>query len=141
MWSKNKHILTLIIPFLFMFGCQSESSPIEKDQMGNELFGAFYEHFYTDSIFQLSRIEFPILRNQRSMGNDSPYWEMENWQYLKKVNLDDEKIERFLYDLDGLVEENIIISKKFRIKNTYSLIDQQWFLTSYSGMIDLGSSR
>lgn len=128
----------LVISFLFVLGCSSNNTRIEVDENGNESFSSFYNYFYSDSSFQLGRIEFPMLRNERTMDNETPYWEMTNWEYLKKVDVDNDQIERFLYDLDGVIEENIIISRKFRIKNTYTLIDNQWFLTSYSGMVDLG---
>ena len=124
---------------MLYYGCTHNNDPIKKDNANNEIFADFYEMFFTDSTFQLSRIEFPIMRNHQIVNNESHYWDIDNWQYLKKVNLLDERIERFLYDLDGVIEENIIISKRFRIKNTYSLIDNQWFLTSYTGMMDLDS--
>ena len=109
----------LVISFLFVMGCTNHDIRIEVDDNGNESFTSFYTHFYSDSSFQLSRIEFPMLRNERTLDSETPYWEMTNWEYLKKVDLDNDQIERFLYDLDGVIEENIIVSRKFRIKNLH----------------------
>ncbi len=140
MWS-NYNLLSILLVCTLFIACSSSNTTVDIDENGNERFSSFYDQFYGDSTFQISRIEFPLIRNRRNLDSDSPFWDIDNWQYLQRIDDEDDRIERFLYDLDGVIDENIIISKKFRIKNTYSLINNQWYLTGYSGMIDLGSSR
>jgi len=116
-----------------LMACNNKGLPL--DDQGREDFITFHEKFYTDSAFQMSRIEFPL------MGNDpegNPYlWEAETWKIQRAVE-ENNDIERIpFFDMDIVMRERILIQKRFMIQNLFSLVDNKWYLTEYSGLRDL----
>ncbi len=128
--------LLLLLPFFFL-ACGNPGD-IPLDEAGNEKFESFHEKFYTDSSFQLVRIEFPMIKPPKDKTEERVFWTEDEWEILKKIDVEDSNIDRQIYDMDGLVQEKIIVQKRFMIKLQYSLINQKWFLTSYSGIRDIG---
>lgn len=115
--------------------CGSSNNALPLDEQGREDFRAFHAKFYADSAFQMARIEFPL------MGNDpdgNPYlWTEEAWKIQKTIEEND-NIERVpFFDMDIVMRERIIVQKRFMIQNMFSLINNKWYLTEYSGLRDL----
>ena len=59
-------------------------------------------------------------------------------RFKKAVDPESNKIKAIpFYDMGDVVRERIIIQDAFMIQNMFSLIDNKWYLTEYSGMRDL----
>lgn len=124
---------------LSFFACNSDEKALPLDKNGREDFQAFHAKFYADSLFQIRRIEFPLLGNNPD-GNTAPfYWEIDNWKFKKAVDTKSNEIKMLpFYDMEDVMRERIIVQDAFMIENLFSLIDNKWYLTQYSGMRDLG---
>ncbi len=128
-----KYILFVIL-CLSILSCTDNSS-IPMDPRGREDFNVFHNKFYTDSLFQLQRIEFPMLGLSPN-GEEQFIWTLENWQYLKPVIADGRDIDRQVVDMDNVMQERMLIQGKFMIQLMYALVDNKWYLTNYSGIRD-----
>jgi hypothetical protein len=128
----------LFLISLSFLACNSANKALPLDENGREDFQAFHAKFYSDSLFQIRRIEFPLLGNDPD-GNIKPfYWELDNWKFKKAVNAESDKIKVLpIFDMEDVMRERIIIQDAFMIENLFSLIDNKWYLTRYSGMRDL----
>lgn len=128
----------LFLISLSFFSCDSAEKTLLFDEDGRENFQTFHAKFYADSLFQIQRIEFPLLGNNPD-GSAEPFlWEIENWKFKKAVDIESDKIEMIpFYDMGDVIRERIIIQDAFMIQNMFSLIDNKWYLTEYSGMRDL----
>lgn len=128
----------LLLMSLSFFACDSADTSVPLDEDGRENFQAFHTKFYADSLFQLQRIEFPLLGNDPNGGAEPFLWEVETWKFKKAVDTEDSKIKRIpFYDMGDVIRERIIIHDAFMIQNMFSLINNKWYLTEYSGMRDL----
>jgi hypothetical protein len=134
---KIASFLVLLISLSF-FACDSAEKPLLIDEDGRENFQDFHAKFYADSLFQVQRIEFPLLGNNPDGSTDPYLWEIENWKFKKAVDTKSDKIKMIpFYDMGDVVRERIIIQDAFMIQNMFSLINNKWYLTEYSGMKDL----
>lgn len=134
---KIASFLLVLICFSFI-ACNSDNNSIPFDEDGRENFQAFHTKFYSDSLFQIQRIEFPLLGNDPD-GSSKPFlWEIETWKFKKAVDTESGKIKRIpFYDMGDVIRERIVIQDAFMIQNMFSLINNKWYLTEYSGMRDL----
>lgn len=129
----------LLLSCIFLFSC-TNNSDIPLDDQGREDFHSFRQKFYTDSLFQLQRIEFPLLGANPDGSNAPFYWEIDNWKFKKNVDLESKEITMVpLLDMGDVMRERIIVQNRFMIESMFSLINNQWFLTQYSGIKDIGS--
>jgi len=134
---KIAAFLLCLISFSF-FACDPIEQPIPFDDDGRENFQAFHAKFYTDSLFQIQRIEFPLLGNNPDGSTTPFFWELENWRFKKAVDIENDQIKMIpFYDMGIVIRERIIVQDAFMIQNMFSLIDNKWYLTEYSGMKDL----
>jgi len=134
---KIASFLLFLISFSF-FACDSADKALPLDKNGREDFQTFHAKFYTDSLFQIQRIEFPLLGNNPNGNTDPFYWEIENWKFKHTVDTESDQIKMLpFYDMEDVMRERIIIQDAFMIENLFSLIDNKWYLTQYSGMRDL----
>lgn len=134
----NKTLMYLFLSFLFLYSC-TDSATIPLDEKGNEDFIAFHKKFYSDSLFQLQRIEFPMLGNNPNGDGGNFIWDIDNWQYKRAIIEKDEDIEQIPFvNLGGLIRERLLIQKRFMIENLFTLIDNKWYMTYYSGVNDIG---
>ena len=116
---------------IFLMAC---SNDLPTDDKGREDFKAFYEKYYADSIFQLQRTEFPMLGQDPKGEQDPFYWDIDNWPYLKPLE-EDPNIQLLpLIDMETWMQERIVIHHRFVMEKQFTLIDNRWYLTSYSGM-------
>ena len=137
MSKKLRVIFGLVIVFSISLGLfiQSITSNKSIPPKGLENFEEFNKLFHTDSVFQLSRVNFPI-EGKLIDGFDRQSWTTKNWELMKipvseKASLSDYRhlvkkndkivIEKFWIDNSG-----IIIERRFRI------VDGKWFLVYYN---------
>lgn len=137
-----KHTILILATTLFLCACGGGGikEPLPLDEKGREDFVMFHQKFYSDSLFQMKRIEFPMLGNNPD-GSDAPfYWDLDNWKYIKAPEPNNPDIETVpFYDMEDVMRERIIVQNRFMIENLFSLIDNKWYLTQYSGIKDIGS--
>lgn len=134
-----KHTILILVTTLFLCACGGNGEPLPLDEKGRESFEAFHKLFYSDSSFQIRRIEFPMLGNNPDGSNEPFYWDIDNWRFKKTPDASDPDIKMVpFYDMDDVMRERIIVQDRFMIENLFSLIDNKWYLTQYSGIKDIG---
>ena len=103
-----------------------------------EKFNVFYEHFHSDSVFQISRIIFPLNGyeinenyNPIERTDEDFHWNKSDWKIHRKINgTKDLKITT--NQSDNLVVETIFIPNTgFEIVRKFKLINGKWFLIFY----------
>lgn len=136
-----KHTILILVTTLFLCACSSGGikEPLPLDEKGREDFLIFHQKFFSDSLFQLKRIEFPMLGSNPNGSAERFYWDVDNWKYIKAPEPNDSDIETVpFYDMEDVMRERIIIQNRFMIENLFSLIDNKWYMTQYSGIKDIG---
>lgn len=125
----------LLLYLLTLVACTSSNTAnIPLDDNGMEDFQSFRQVYYTDSLFQLQRTEFPLSGRDPKGEQEHFYWEIDNWRYLK-LSDDHPQVKRLpLLNLEGLMVERILLQDRFVIETKFSLIDGKWYLTEYSGV-------
>jgi hypothetical protein len=120
-------------------GCKSpknvvaNSTPQEKNanhKQDIENFDEFYHKFHTDSVFQMSRIRFP-LEGKMIDGQDEIAWTKENWIVMRTK----------IYDIDhnqyktSFKKTETTFFQKFWLENSglsadyrFELIGKKWYL-------------
>lgn len=139
----------ILILVTLMAGCDMrESAPIHQKSntydtlmATSEEFDLFYIKFYQDSIFQISRICFPV-------GGVIKYWNenndpniiIEKWQESKMPIISSKEtllkhynnIESSITKADSMViEKHWIENSGFSIERRYKLIYNKWYLVYY----------
>ena len=136
MQNRIKHLLLFAV--ICLTSCGGDDK-LPLDDKGREDFISFYERFYRDSSFQMQRIEFPMLGNNPDGSTERFFWDEENWVYQKGIDPEDEDIKLVpFYDMEELMRARIILQNRFMIENLFSLINNKWYLTEYSGIHDIG---
>jgi hypothetical protein len=137
-WYKTLMIISLCI----LASCQSKKEEPSKELdfkdkliVTDENFDAFNERFHSDSVFQISRIDFPIEGISVS-GFDKHNWTKTNWEFLKipvseKTNIED--YEHSLVKTDSLITERFWIENSgFEVERQFKRINGKWFLIYYN---------
>ena len=136
---KSSVITFILLSILFLCSCGGDGS-IPLDDKGREDFQTFRDKFYQDSAFQMMRIEFPMMGSSPDGSNDRFLWDVDNWKVIKAIDPNDEDIEvKPFFDMGDVMRERIIVQKRFMIENLYSLVDNKWYLTQYSGIKDIAT--
>jgi len=140
-------VLLLIIIFVFS-GCDMNRKKTEKkDYTSKENFDQFAKAFFTDSLFQTSRINFP-LPGSHSLNVGSTFgdsicseWKAEEWTMIKKMFPNQDSIikigqnvyKRKINRNDSVVEERIYIENSgFEELQKFVIKDGKWYLSYYS---------
>lgn len=146
---RIKVLMSLLIISLLLVYCKSETK-VESDNGRNlikiENFEEFYSKFYSDSTFQINRIEFPLkgynsdfddgipddVREELSMKPQEEFmWKKNEWEMLKNVN--DENLKKELNKSDTLVVERIYKEASgYEILRKFKPINNKWYLIYYS---------
>lgn len=133
-----KNIIFIVI--ILTFSCR-ETLKTEQEDKGQELnesenFYNFYKNFHQDSLFQMSRISFPlpgINTDEMTVEDTTYYWHQHKWIMHHEVNESQFKIERDVSDI--LVTEKILTEDPgFFIERKFESIDGKWFLTYYASV-------
>lgn len=125
----------LFFILLLAISCGKKTEDI---QVQSENFEEFNQHFHSDSVFQLSRIKFPVEGIHRD-GWEEYKWTKENWEILKnpvtKSNPFPNEYKHQLISSDTLVIEKYWIEDSgFQCERKFQLIKDKWFMVSYYDM-------
>jgi hypothetical protein len=130
-----KNLIIFVTIILLTFTSCDKFRTQEKKNISNssiENFNSFYDKFHKDSLFQLSRIKFP-LKGGPDRGDINEEWTKENWHILKTK----------IYDVDttqykvsykklekSFIEKVWLEDSGFSFEYKFELIDNKWFLVS-----------
>jgi len=104
-----------------------------------ENFDRFYERFHADSLFQLSRITFP-LEGLPSFADENQFaeefkWEADSWELHKPINYKEfPDLKRELEREDSLIKESVNMGNGFALERHFALKGNQWYLVLYVGI-------
>jgi len=127
--------------FLFIivvcFSCampkETQNRDIGTEMQQAEDFDEFYRKFHSDSIFQMSRIQFPLKGSNRD-GFDESKWKKSTWE-MHKVGVQEVDTTIFKIEIkktDSLYTERIYVDQAgFDMTRTFELLDSKWYLTIY----------
>lgn len=116
---------------------ENEKKEVQSVVQSPEKFNDFYVKFYADSVFQISRVVFPLPGdNSDGYNPEEPekeyFWKKEEWLLLQTPPVNDTIYKKTLDVKDSVAMEEIIIPDSgFRIKRKFQLKEGQWFLTNY----------
>jgi hypothetical protein len=124
-------------------GAVTSGSDIEAiDAQGGEKFAEFYDKFLGDSLFQVSRIIFPLEGRAKFVDSlnhkDEFYYMADSWSMHRKIDLSDKKYNRKFTDFGIGVVKEIIEMKEGKdvlfIERRYRLDNKKWFLMFYGNL-------
>jgi len=101
----------------------------EKD----ESFDDFYKRFHEDTVFQMTRIKFP-LRGERARNFETENWSEANWQPLR-VRADE--VDTTEYKVDIMKKADTVSTKVYiegsdvQIYSVFARIDGKWYLVRH----------
>jgi hypothetical protein len=133
--------IIFLAAFLISIGCQHKNKkssnlnvkPTKTET--NEKFDEFNIRFHSDSIFQISRIDFPI-EGLSVSGFDKHKWTKQNWEFMIIPVSEKNKIDDYEHSLianDTLVIERFWIPDSgFEVERQFKLIRNKWFLVYYN---------
>lgn len=106
-----------------------------------EGFAEFYQHFHSDSVYQVEHIVFPLagLPDQADSALVSGgrfYWQAENWKMQKAIDFELSEYERQLLPLNKMLVEEHIVHKsgQFGMVRRFAKMGDGWNLIYYAGM-------
>jgi len=140
--------------FVLFYCCHSKQNEINRGQkkqidtdQKNENFDGFRKEFYSDSLFQMSRINFPLASDlSDSLANDLKDSTVlqrtsENWKILKDnlftyqdsiVNINGQIYKRKIVKINSQMVESVYIEDSgFFETMKFSLIKGKWYLMDY----------
>ena len=119
--------IQLLFLSLLFINCNSNTA--EKAR-SSENFDSFYEKFHRDSIFQLSRIKFPI-EGKKIQEFKKEGWSSKNWEVLRSKisDVDTTKFKVSAIKTDStFIEKCYIPNSGFYTEYRFKLIDGKWNL-------------
>ena len=138
---KN-HIKTIFLLVFIILSCNQNEKTTPKYTIRNtsndvENFDQFNIRFHTDSIFQLSRIAFPI-GGKSIDGSVKKKWTLKNWEMRRSPVVENPQMKGYEH---SLVKSNTFVIEKYWIKNghfsseiRFKRIKNKWFLIYYNNM-------
>jgi len=158
MKAYNIFLLLFLICFI---SCHSKRNDTSKEKIAQNIFESkkenfeeFSKLFYSDSSFQVSRINFPLsgkyniavtTSSSNELGDSIIYeWNKDKWVMLKNtsfkgndsiLNIDGEIYKRKIIKSDTLVIDSVSVEDSgFEIVKKFSLKATNWYLIYYSVM-------
>lgn len=119
----NKFIIICLLIFIYSNG-----------ENNNENFSKFLNIFYSDSAFQISRIQFPLKTycndNERTLKQDTIcIFERSEWNMIKQIEQDSVKYEQKISIQKNIAKETTIgKTYGFYYELTFSNINGKWYL-------------
>jgi hypothetical protein len=166
--SLNKTLMNtikiiVIVSLILLFGSCNKKNATEKNlsqikDVKVEDFDAFINKFYSDSLFQINRIVFPLesdkkykkeyeeaLGESKEMKNENSNYfphNKENWLYLKQkyfkgkdtiCSIGGVKYKRIINTTSQFVEEKILLSESEQVMIIikFRIFHNKWFLIDY----------
>jgi len=126
----NQIGLILIVVLISFTGCnpfRNRPVNIEVSKGSIEDFDLFYDRFVKDSLFQMSRLKFPL----KGCNEDGNEWTKENWITIKTKIFDvDTTLYKVFYqrDKNSFIEKVWIEDSGFSSEQKFDLINNKWFL-------------
>ena len=106
-----------------------------------EDFDEFYAKFYSDSVFQKSRVRFPLpgfnlsVHHPDSVASDTNYfWDKSAWRFRHTIEGDSLVLDVEIYRKKILFYENKVVERLYiqdagsGVENTFKKIDDKWYL-------------
>lgn len=136
---KNPFIIALLVAFIVL-GCNHNERKTTKYTISNksddvENFDEFNIRFHIDSIFQLSRINFPI-GGKSIDGFTKQEWTLKNWKMHRTPVVEKPEMKGYEH---SLVKSNTFVIEKYWIKDggfsaetRFKRIKNKWFLIYYN---------
>jgi hypothetical protein len=126
-------ILVFVLPFIILTNCHS-TSKISREEASirnqGKDFDKFYDKFHKDSLFQVSRIKFP-LGGMYVDGITKTRWTRDNLLMMKTkiYEIDTTKYKRtFKKTKNSFTQKVWIEDSGFRSECRFELIDKKWYL-------------
>ncbi len=125
---------------LFGFSVLLSACHNMKHQSAIEDFDKFYKKFHSDSLFQLSRIDFPLeglpaFAEEQFFEEGSFEWQKESWDLHREINYKEfPDINVEIVRKEAEVTEFVDMGSGFGLERRFELRKQQWFLVYYVGM-------
>lgn len=131
MSKKLQVIFGLVLVFSILLGLLFKS--ISSNYSEN--FEEFNRQFHSDSIFQLSRINFPI-EGKLIEGFDKQNWTSKNWELMKIPVSEKSSLRNYKHSVrkteDFVIEKFWIDNSGFHFERRFKKIDGKWFLIYYN---------
>ncbi len=133
--TKGLLLLVFLTLNLVFVSCKNQ---LAKSIPADEPFDVFFDRFHADSIFQMSRIQFPLpgVNTDHMQMEDTVYhWTESNWELHHDFNLDttDFIVEKNI--LDSLVVEKIYLENSgFIVERTFKKLEGLWFLVYFKNI-------
>lgn len=141
---KCKFIIFFIVTVAFISCKKNEidKEPVSKVSIKKsqttekpENFEDFNKKFHSDSLFQVSRVDFPI-EGKHISGFEQHEWTRKNWQFHAIPVAETTEIGEYEHSLvktDSLVTEKFWIPDSgFEVERQFKLINNKWFLIFYN---------
>ncbi len=151
---NNKFLIVIIAFFLFsvIISCNrttKEVTTISKEEVKPEIkkestkkskavkyenYNTFYNRFHRDSLFQMSRVKFPIGGYFTDTVGEERTWSKTNWiMHRSKIQEADTSIYKVNIESATTVkkEELFIEGGGFKVERKFQRINGKWFLVYY----------
>jgi hypothetical protein len=100
-----------------------------------ESFETFNIRFHSDSVFQISRINFP-LEGKLVDGFEKQNWNSENWKLMKTPVTDKISLSGYKHSLrktdEEVIEKFWIDNSGFKVERKFKRINGKWFLVFHA---------
>ena len=120
----NFLFVTVFISFMSVLSAKENQEPAES-------FPEFREKFYSDTLFQKSRILFPmpgISTDDMEYSDTIYYWQESEWLFLEDMSLGEQMKVEIIKTETTVQENNHWENSNFDANVSYKLIDRKWYL-------------
>jgi hypothetical protein len=155
-------IISIQCMLILITGCNFKGNTVDHkgkscDTLITENFDFFLHKFYSDSVFQISRIIFPLESEKVSdkeyaealkdsniieiSKNNHAYFNKDNWIILSDtffkndsiVTIDGVKYKRRFYKTPKFIEENILYADPEQVMmiSKFQLINKKWYMVDF----------
>jgi hypothetical protein len=133
-----KSIWLYVIVFVVVFAATAVYMRMNMVKAAGEDFQVFHEKFLTDSVFQMSRINFPVEGlpdgAEKADFENGYYWTADNWEIHVKTDYEAEGYKRTLTELDSYVREILVHPQGWGLERRFMQIDGKWHLIYYASI-------
>lgn len=143
-------ILFFIFCQMIYLNCTADTKQNHQQPIADENFNDFYKKFYIDSLFQASRVIFPLKgfnsdEYDEELGDKNPpyFWKKKDWSFLTTLEKDYLKVDKkdwveeyrkvIKYNKDSTVLEKVyIVDSGYIVERKFKKLKGKWFLIFYS---------
>lgn len=141
-------LIALICVFLFIKKIQNPNTEIPDVIVNEEVyenslpddFHTFYDHFHTDSTFQLERTQFPLSGLAKSTDStkvaEEIKWQKNDWIIHRPFDNQNGTFERVFTNIGGIISEQISANNGlFTLEKRYAKLSGEWHLIYYQELL------